>query len=87
MCGRFASQLPPELVRRLFGTTGDLPNLAPNWNVAASQSAMVIRRHPDTGERRLGALRWGLVPRYAKDLEACKRPINARSETAGKSSL
>ncbi len=61
MCGRFASQLPSKLIRRLFTTIGDVPNLAPNWNVAPTQSAMVIRRHPDTGERRLDALRWGLL--------------------------
>jgi putative SOS response-associated peptidase YedK len=87
MCGRFASQLPPELIRRLFATIGDVPNIAPNSNVAPTQSGMVIRRHPDTGERRLDALRWGLVPRFTKDLKACKRPINARSETAGNSSM
>ncbi len=30
-------------------------------------------------------LRWVLVPHFTKDLKACKRPINARSETAGTS--
>ena len=43
----------------------------------------MVRRHPETGERRLDALRWGLVPHFTKDLKACKRPINARSETIG----
>jgi putative SOS response-associated peptidase YedK len=62
MCGRFASQLPPEFIARLFSTTGELPNIAANWNVAPTHAAMVIRRHPETGERRLDALRWGLVP-------------------------
>ena len=52
MCGRFAAQLPPEFIRRLFTTKGDLPNLGPKWNVAPIQPAMVIRRHPETGERR-----------------------------------
>ena len=87
MCGRFASQLPLELIHRLFATIGDVPNLAPNWNVAPTQSAMVVRRHPETGERRLDALRWGLVPSFTKDLKACKRPINARSETAAASGM
>jgi putative SOS response-associated peptidase YedK len=79
VCGRFAAQLPPEFIRRLFATAGDLPNLGPNWNVAPTQPAMVVRRHPETGERRLDVLRWGLVPHFTKDLKSCKRPIDARS--------
>ena len=43
----------------------------------------MVRRHPETGKRRLDALRWGLVPHFTKDLKACKQPINARSETIG----
>jgi putative SOS response-associated peptidase YedK len=45
MCGRFAAQFPPEFIHRLFATTGDLRNLGPNWNVAPTQPAKVIRRH------------------------------------------
>jgi putative SOS response-associated peptidase YedK len=87
MCGRFAAQLPGEFIRRLFRTQGELPNLGPNWNVAPTQAAMVIRRHPETTERRLDVLRWGLVPHFTKDLKACERPINARSETAASSGM
>ena len=81
MCGRFASQLPPELLRRIFAVLGEIPNTPPSWNVAPTQDAPVVRRHPQTGERRLSALRWGLVPHFTKDLKTCKRPINARAET------
>jgi putative SOS response-associated peptidase YedK len=87
MCGRFAAQLPPEFIRRLFATAGDVPNNAPNWNVAPTQTAMVIRHHPPTGERRLDMLTWGLVPSLTKDLKAAKRPINARAETAATSGM
>ena len=59
----------------------------PTGNLAPTQPAMVIRRHPEGGERRLDVLRWGLVPHFTKDLKACKRPINARSETAGTSGM
>ena len=83
MCGRFASQLAPELLRRAFAALGDIPNTPPSWNIAPTQAALVVRRHPEIGERRLDALRWGLVPHFTKDLKACKRPINARSETIG----
>jgi putative SOS response-associated peptidase YedK len=87
MCGRFASSLPPEAVRRLFRTVGPAPNIAPNWNVAPTQDAMVIRRHPESGERRLDLLRWGLIPHFTTDLKAARKPINARAETAASTGL
>ena len=81
MCGRYASFLPPEAIARLFHTAGALPNVAPSWNVAPSQQGMAVRRHPETGERHLDLLTWGLVPHWTKDLRAARRPINARAET------
>jgi putative SOS response-associated peptidase YedK len=87
MCGRYASHLPPEEIARLFSTMGDLPNIGPNWNMAPTDPAMVVRRHPATGERRLDLLRWGLVPHFTKDLKAAQRPINARAETVATSGM
>jgi len=87
MCGRYASFLPAEAVARLFRVTGPLPNVPPSWNVAPTQDAMVVRRHPDSGERRVDLLRWGLVPHFTKDLKAARRPINARAETVATSGL
>jgi putative SOS response-associated peptidase YedK len=87
MCGRFAAQLPPDMIARLFNTVGDLPNLGPNWNVCPTQPALVVRRHPASGERRLDALVWGLVPHFTKDLKSARRPINARAETAASSGM
>src|ERR1700712_4094132 len=88
MCGRFASVLPPDNLRSLFKTAGPPPNFAPSWNVAPTQDAMVVRRHPTTGERSLDLLRWGLVPHFHKgELKTARRPINARSETAGGSGM
>jgi putative SOS response-associated peptidase YedK len=51
MCGRYASFLPAEAMARILGTVNPLPNLAPSWNVAPTQDAAVVRRHPDTGAR------------------------------------
>ena len=86
MCGRFVSVLPAEQIARLFRTTGDLPNTAASWNVAPTQKSMVIRHHPESGERRLDMLGWGLVPHFSKALTS-KRPINARAETAATSGM
>jgi putative SOS response-associated peptidase YedK len=66
MCGRYASFLPPELIARLFRTVNPLPNVAATWNLAPSQDALVVRRHPETGERHLDLLRWGLLPYFTK---------------------
>ena len=81
MCGRYASFLPAEAIARLFATSNSLPNLPPSWNLAPSELALVVRRHPDTGERHLDALRWGLLPHFIKHAEHARRPINARAET------
>jgi putative SOS response-associated peptidase YedK len=48
---------------------------------------MVIRLNPDTRQRSLDVLRWGLVPYFTKDLKKATRPINARAETASASAM
>ena len=89
MCGRFASFVPPEAVARFFNvhTATSIPNVASSWNVAPTHDAMVVRRHPQTGERHLDLLKWGLLPYWTKDPAKAQRPINARSETVATSGL
>lgn len=87
MCGRFASSLPPDEMRRVFAALGEITNQPPSWNVAPTQTAPVVRRHPQTGERRLDPLVWGLIPSFEKDPKGGRRPINARSETIARSGL
>jgi putative SOS response-associated peptidase YedK len=82
MCGRYASYLPPEAIARIFRTVNPLPNIDPNWNMAPTLDAMVVRRHPQTGERHLDLLNWGLLPYWTKgDPKQARRPINAKAET------
>lgn len=85
MCGRFATDLPPDLIRTLFAVTGPIPNDEPNYNVAPTQSVLVVRRQPDTGDTRLDRLRWGLIPSWSKDKG--RQPINARAETVASSGM
>ncbi len=87
MCGRYASFLPPEAIAKMFGTVNPLPNLRPTWNMAPTMDAPVIRLHPETDERHLDALRWGLVPSFTKEAKAARRPINARSETVASNGM
>jgi putative SOS response-associated peptidase YedK len=85
MCGRYASSLPAEAIARLFRTTNPLPNARPSWNIAPTQPALVVRRHPESGERHLDLLTWGLLPHWTKDPGHARRPINARAETVASS--
>ena len=71
----------------MFETSNPPPNLRPTWNMAPTMDAPVVRSHPETHERHLDALRWGLVPFFTKDLKAARRPINARSETVATSTM
>jgi hypothetical protein len=62
MCGRYAITTAPEAILRWFKVAGTPPNFPPHYNAAPGQDLPVIRLHPDSGERVLGELRWGLIP-------------------------
>ena len=84
MCGRFVSALPAKELARIFGTLNALPNLPANWNVAPTQVVAVVRRHPESGERRLDPLHWGLLPHFERAPDRARLPINARAETVAR---
>jgi putative SOS response-associated peptidase YedK len=55
------------------------------FNVAPTQEILVVRASPDPEEAAEGArearlMRWGLVPRWAKDLKVGYKMINAKAE-------
>ena len=54
---------------------------APSYNVAPQSWQPVVKLNPDTGERELTVMRWGLVPFWSKDGKAGYSTINARAET------
>ena len=80
MCGRYLLQRAPGALARHFDAVNPTPNHPPSWNIAPTQMSLVVRRHPQSGERHLDALRWGLVPRWAKDISGAARLMNARCE-------
>jgi hypothetical protein len=45
------------------------------------KNILAVRCNPETGQRTLDALRWGLIPSWAKDEKIGYRNINARAET------
>ena len=81
MCGRYYLHRDPATLARHFGTVNPTPNHPPSWNVAPTQDSLVVRRHPEKGERHLDSLRWGLVPRWAKDAKDGAKLMNARADT------
>ncbi len=79
MCGRFAFYSPSEATAALFGVDGALA-VEPRYNIAPTQFVAAIRDNDDQ-QRELVMLRWGLVPKWAKDPAIGNRMINARAET------
>jgi putative SOS response-associated peptidase YedK len=81
MCGRYASSRSTTDLAALLGASDETgEQLAePDYNVAPTKPvpAAIVR----DGQRRLVALRWGLVPSWAKDPSIGSRLINARMET------
>jgi putative SOS response-associated peptidase YedK len=60
---------------------------APSYNVAPQTFQPVVRLNPDSGERELTVMRWGLVPFWSKDGKAGFNTINAKAETVATSPL
>jgi putative SOS response-associated peptidase YedK len=85
MCGRYSFTLPPEALRELFRVATSL-NLQPRYNIAPTQIVPVIGVEPD-GARALRMFRWGLVPRWSKEMPKGAPLINARSEGIAESRM
>ena len=76
---------------RLFGVAAwdATESLAPDWNIAPTKPVYAVLERPvkDRGGavggpvRQLRALRWGLVPSWAKSSDGAVKMFNARAET------
>jgi putative SOS response-associated peptidase YedK len=93
MCGRFtvtskdtkkvADRFEVELEKTLGSKA--LESAGGRFNVAPTQEVLTVVSSPDEeearqGEREARLMRWGLVPRWAKDLKVGYRMINAKVE-------
>jgi len=74
MCGRYALHASPEVVALQFGLAS-VPPFAPRYNIAPTAQVLIVR---DGGA---AMVKWGLVPRWAKDPSMGARMNNARAET------
>ena len=83
MCGRITQKSNPKvlglgivtLVEPLYATQAP-----PRFNGAPGQQHWVIRQHPETGQRHLDRLWWGLIPHWTKEAQPKLKPINATVE-------
>ena len=78
MCGRFTRSQSVPAIAEAFSVSEVSGDLAPSYNIAPTQQVAVI---VSDGVRQLLAMRWGLVPSWAKDLSIGNKMINARAET------
>lgn len=78
MCGRYFLDTLPELLAGQF-RVHKYPVYTASHNIAPTQPALILRRLGDDAE--WAWVRWGLVPRWAKDANIGAKMINARGET------
>lgn len=83
MCGRFALYADYEVILERFDigqdAFGEL-GYKPSFNIAPSQEVAAVVS--DGKQNRLGKLKWGLIPPWAKEAKVGYKMINARAETA-----
>ncbi|SFS76941.1 SOS response-associated peptidase [Marininema halotolerans] len=80
MCGRFTLTAGlREIVERFQVEEHENQAHLPRYNIAPTQEVPVILMAE--GQRKLTSMRWGLIPRWAKDPSIGNRLINARSES------
>jgi len=94
MCGRFTLATPASEWAALF-RLDEIPDVEPRFNIAPTQDVAVVRAPPGLREhpglhlappgspvpREIATMRWGLIPRWAREIGSGQPLINARSET------
>ena len=79
MCGRYELHSSPAAIALAFGLSQP-PSLTPRYNIAPMTDVPIVRID-STGARECVGMRWGFVPRWAKDPSTGYKMINARGET------
>ena len=97
MCGRYTltKKKHDDLASRFEAKLGDAvresaddgaerdrtPSGLGRFNVAPTQEVLAVVRDGEDAEREMRLLRWGLLPKWVKDLKAGYKMINAKAET------
>ena len=90
MCGRYAVTTDPAKLAAEIDARNEVPedtSVSPNYNVAPSTTVLTVVDRHEAGdaeqdvERRVRAMRWGLIPPWTKELGKGPLLFNARAET------
>lgn len=81
MCGRFTLTATIEEIINRFDIQAFMEEelYAPSFNIAPSQAVLAVIN--DGTRNRMGFLKWGLIPPWAKNMSMGNKMINARAET------
>ena len=79
MCCRVAQGSGRDKVKKKMKARGDTLTITPRLNLAPTQDALVAVQA--SGDVRLEAMRWGLLPPWARDKSIGAKLANARAET------
>ena len=79
MCGRYALHARPEVIALQFALDA-LPALEERYNISPGSEVLAVRRDA-AGARHAEALRWGLIPHWARDPAIGHKLANARGES------
>jgi putative SOS response-associated peptidase YedK len=80
MCGRIVRSSPAEVLAREFGVEPPADvDLRPRWNLCPGEDLVIVVQKGE--ERRMGTVRWGFVPWFARSPTEGTRSINARAES------
>jgi putative SOS response-associated peptidase YedK len=83
VCGRFGLFVTPEVLEEYFALDELTAVPEPRYNLTPGQAIVAVREHE--GRRSATALKWGLIPFWAKDATIGRRLVNARLDSlAGK---
>ncbi|TLS35704.1 SOS response-associated peptidase [Pseudalkalibacillus caeni] len=84
MCGRYSlfTDLETILERFSIEAAADGFEYEPAYNIAPGQEIVTVIN--SNGSNKIGKLKWGLIPFWAKDSKIGNKLINARAETIAK---
>jgi putative SOS response-associated peptidase YedK len=87
LASRFEAKLGAKVTESVKTSDGKEhgPAGVGRFNIAPTQSVLAVVRDGEDAEREMRLLRWGLLPKWAKDLNAGYKMINAKSESLQKS--
>jgi hypothetical protein len=75
-CARCKLSRRKQIIEEHFGAISGEEDWSPRYNIASTQPVAVIRQNPKEPTRELSLMRWGLIPRWAKDSSAAAANAN-----------